>query len=108
MALEQLPKEAKAIHHSDRGSQYCCHEYVKRLQARGLSISMTESDHCAENALAERLNGILKTEYRLGQEFPTKELGRRATEQSIPLYNVRRPHRALKYRTPQQVHQLGL
>jgi len=108
MALEQLPRETKAIHHSDRGSQYCCHEYVKRLQARGLSISMTESDHCAENALAERMNGILKTEYRLGQEFPSKELGRRATEQSIPLYNVRRPHRALKYRTPEQVHQLGL
>lgn len=108
MALEQLPREAKPIHHSDRGSQYCSHEYVERLQARGLSISMTQSDHCAENALAERMNGIFKTEYRLGQKFATKELGRKATEQSIPLYNQRRPHSALKYRTPEQVHQFGL
>jgi len=108
MALEQLPAGAKPIHHSDRGSQYCCHEYVGRLQARGLGISMTESDHCAENALAERVNGIFKGEYGLGQEFGTKELGRRATLQSIPLYNVRRPHRSLNYRTPETVHRLGL
>lgn len=108
MALEQLPAGAKPIHHSDRGSQYCCHQYVEQLQAHGLGISMTQSDHCAENALAERLNGILKGEYGLDRQFCTKQLGRSATLQSIPLYNVRRPHQALNYRTPEQVHEVGL
>jgi len=60
MALQQLPSGAKPIHHSDRGSQYCCHEYVNRSAAAGLTMSMTETDHCAENALAERMNGISK------------------------------------------------
>jgi putative transposase len=63
MALSGMPPGATPIHHSDRGSQYCCHEYVNRLGAKGLRVSMTEVDHCAENALAERMNGILKSEY---------------------------------------------
>ncbi len=71
-ALEDLPPESRPIHHSDQGSQYCCHEYVKRLAERALPVSMTESNHCAENALAERMNGILKQEYGLGTEFNTQ------------------------------------
>jgi len=71
-ALGELPEGSRPIHHSDQGSQYCCHEYVRRLQERGLPISMTEVNHCAENALAERMNGILKQEYGLGVEFGTK------------------------------------
>ena len=62
MALADLPKGATLIHHSDRGVQYCSHEYVENLTDAGLGISMTEKDHCAENALAERVNGILKQE----------------------------------------------
>jgi putative transposase len=104
MALRALPAGAKPIHHSDRGSQYCCHEYVNRLVDRGLAISMTESNHCAENALAERMNGILKSEYGLGQEFKTKEDARRAANQAVHLYNTRRPHSALNFRFPQEVH----
>ncbi len=107
-ALNQLPAGAQPIHHSDQGSQYCCHEYVQRLQERGLPISMTESNHCAENALAERINGILKQEYGLGVEFPTKAAARRAVNQAIWLYNTKRPHTALGYRVPEQVHQFGL
>ena len=107
-ALAQLPTHCKPIHHSDQGSQYCCHEYVKRLQERGLGISMTETNHCAENALAERMNGILKQEYGLGFEFPSKADARRAVAQSIQLYNTKRPHTALDYRVPQEVHQSGL
>lgn len=107
-ALAQLAQERKPIHHSDQGSQYCCHEYVKRLQERGLRISMTETNHCAENALAERMNGILKQEYGLGSEFASKTDARRAVEQSIGLYNTKRPHTALSYRVPQEVHQSGL
>src|SRR5512141_441658 len=74
-ALTGLPAGCKPIHHSDQGSQYCCHEYVRRLQERELPISMTELNHCAENALAERMNGILKQEYGLGLELATKAVG---------------------------------
>ncbi len=107
-ALKQLPADAQPIHHSDQGSQYCSHEYVNRLQDRGLAISMTESNHCAENALAERMNGILKQEYGLGLEFPTKAAARRAVGQAVWLYNTRRPHTELGYRVPAQVHQSRL
>jgi putative transposase len=103
-AFAELPEYSKPIHHSDQGCQYCCHDYVKQLQERGLQISMTESDHCAENALAERMNGILKQEYGLGAEFPTKASARLAAQQGIHLYNTQRPHSALGYRLPAQVH----
>jgi transposase InsO family protein len=107
-ALKDLPTHRKPIHHSDQGSQYCCHEYVKRLRAHGLAISMTESNHCAENALAERMNGILKQEYGLGAEFATKAQARQAVPQGVWLYNSKRPHTALGYRVPNEVHQAGL
>lgn len=107
-AVAQLPAGAKPIHHSDQGSQYCCHEYVRRLEAYGIGISMTQRNHCAENALAERMNGIFKQEYGLGTEFATKADARRAVPQSIWLYNTQRPHTALGYRTPEEVHQGSL
>ena len=106
MALAVLPEGARPIHHSDRGSQYCSHEYVERLERRGLPVSMTESNHCAENALAERMNGILKQEYGLGQDFARKSQGRAAVRQAVWLYNTQRPHTALGYRTPVEVHQM--
>jgi transposase InsO family protein len=105
-AVAQMPAGAKPIHHSDQGTQYCCHEYVNWLVAHGLSMSMTETDHCAENALAERMNGILKSEYGLGGEFQTKASARLAVDQAVHLYNTRRPHTALKMRTPAEVHSL--
>lgn len=104
MALKQLPHGVQPIHHSDRGSQYCCHEYVELTRSRGLSMSMTETDHCAENALAERMNGILKSEYGLDQRFKTKSQSRKAVEQAVGLYGTRRPHSALGNRFPAQVH----
>jgi transposase InsO family protein len=104
MALQQLGPGERPIHHSDRGSQYCCHEYVQLAATRGLVMSMTESDHCAENALAERMNGILKSEYGLDQCFKSKALSRRAVDQAIHLYDTRRPHSALGYRFPAAVH----
>jgi transposase InsO family protein len=107
-ALAELPEGQRPIHHSDQGSQYCCHEYVQRLQEWGLGISMTESNHCAENALAERMNGILKQEYGLGVEFVTKATAHQAVQQGIKLYNTRRPHNSLGKRTPAQVHQASL
>lgn len=107
VALKMLPEQARPIHHSDRGSQYCCHEYVGRLAARQLGVSMTEVDHCAENAQAERMNGILKQEYGLGAEFACKEDALRAVNQGIWLYNNKRLHTALGYRVPEEVHRFG-
>ena len=104
MALASLPEGVHPIHHSDRGIQYCSHEYVNRLRSRGLSISMTERDHCAENALAERVNGILKIEYSLGMKFETKAQALREVKQAVHLYNTRRPHLALDYAVPEAVH----
>jgi putative transposase len=108
LALKGLPKGSKPIHHSDQGSQYCCHEYVKLLDEHELGISMTERDHCAENALAERMNGILKQEYGLGVKFATKEDARRAVREAVWLYNTKRPHTALGYQVPEEVHRFGL
>jgi putative transposase len=107
MALAQLPAGARPVHHSDRGSQYCCHEYVDRLTGRGLGVSMTERDHCAENALAERMNGILKSEYGLGRRLKGKQEAQDAVDQAVVLYNTRRPHTALGYRFPAAVHSLA-
>jgi len=107
MALAEKPEVSKPIHHSDRGSQYCSHLYVDKLKEYGMNISMTEENHCAENALAERINGILKQEYGLGHEFRNTEQALKAVEQAIYLYNNRRPHTSLKMKTPVQVHSLA-
>jgi putative transposase len=64
------------------------------------------SNHCAENALAERMNGILKSEYALDQEFKTKESAGLAVDQAVSLYNRRPPHTSLGYRVPEEVHSL--
>ena len=106
-ALQEMPQGARPIHHSDRGSQYCCHEYVKLVIDRRMTVSMTEKDHCAENALAERMNGIIKGEYGLGRKFKTKASVLCAVEQAVYLYNTRRPHTALGNRFPDQVHSLA-
>ena len=104
MALRQLPVGGQVIHHSDRRVQYCCRDYVALARARGVRLSMTETNHCAENALAERMNGILKSEYGLNRCFKTKAQSRRAVAEAIYLYGTRRPHTALGYRLPAQVH----
>lgn len=106
MALQGLRSDEKPIHHSDRGSQYASHAYVQRAQHAGLKMSMTEIHHSAENALAERVNGILKQEYWLDADFGDKPEARQATVQAVNLYNTRRPHTALGFKTPEMVHGL--
>ena len=86
-ALKTLPKGAHPIHHSDRGCQYCCHQFVDRCQQAGIELSMTEVLHCYENAKAERVNGILKQEYGLGGTFRTKDMACQALKQAVQLYN---------------------
>ncbi len=105
MALAQLPEGKAVYHHSDRGCQYCSHLYVERARAIGLTLSMTEENHCYENAMAERVNGILKQEYWLGSCFRTKAQALAAVDEAVRLYNTRRPHLALKYKTPEEIHQ---
>ena len=104
MALRALPSGSKTIHHSDRGSQYCCGAYVEKLLRRGLRISMAEENHCYENSQAERLNGILKQEYGLGGCFQSKSDVCGAVREAVMLYNCRRPHQSLGYRCPMEVH----
>jgi len=104
MALKGLPPGERPIHHSDRGCQYASHAYVQAAQKAGLTMSMTEKNHSAENALAERVNGILKQEYWLDANFENRQQARQATARGIHLYNTRRPHTALGFATPQQVH----
>lgn len=103
-ALSDLPADTVPIHHSDRGCQYCCHQYADRLRERGIPMSMTEENHCYENATAERLNGILKQEYGLRMTFRDIDQAQEAVAQAISLYNNRRPHTSLDYRTPAEVH----
>lgn len=107
VALKDLPPDRWPIHHSDRGCQYCCHEYVAVLRQRGLPISMTEQNHCYENCYAERVNGILKDELNLDARFRTRAQAYRAIEQAIGIYNHRRLHTSLGLRTPAEVHQLA-
>lgn len=104
MALAQLPAGVRTMHHSDRGTQYCCHEYVAMLEAAGVAISMTQENHCYENAKAERLNGILKQEYGLGDTLAKTDDARSLARQAVMLYNTHRPHTALGYRCPGAVH----
>jgi transposase InsO family protein len=104
MALASLGGGAKPVHHSDRGCQYASHLYVGKLREAGLQISMTEELHCYENALAERVNGILKQEYYIGSCFRNKNQAEEAVKQAVYLYNTRRPHKSLDYETPEKMH----
>jgi len=104
MALSSLRGGAKPVHHSDRGCQYASHLYVGKLQEAGLQVSMTEELHCYENAMAERVNGILKQEYHIGSCFRNKNQAKAAVKEAVYLYNTRRPHKSLDYETPDKMH----
>ena len=103
-ARGQLPASHRAMHHSDRGCQYCCGAYIEALEQAGLSISMTQENHCYENAQAERLNGILKQEYGLGRRFESLAAAQAGVREAVTLYNHFRPHVSLGYRIPREVH----
>ena len=94
----------KLIHHSDRGIQYCSNVYTNELKRKKIEISMTEDNHCYENAIAERVNGILKDEFYLDQTFFSKVQAKKAAKNAIKLYNTKRLHLSLDYKTPNYVH----
>ena len=104
MTLKQCGSPEDVIHHSDRGIQYCCNEYVKLLTKNKMLISMTEENHCYENAIAERVNGILKQEFLLDETFADKSSALKAVREAIMSYNTRRPHWSLSLCTPAQIH----
>ena len=103
IAAKTILPGQRVIHHSDRGCQYCCHQYMDKLNEYNILASMTEANHCYENAMAERVNGILKQEFELDQKFRTKKQAIAAFYQAIEIYNNRRPHMSLNYRTPAEV-----
>jgi transposase InsO family protein len=103
-ALSALPKRASIIHHSDRGIQYCCEEYTTLLHRCGAKISMTEGNHVYENAVAERVNGILKDEFMLGETLASFEIAREMVREAIAIYNEERPHQSLGYEKPSVRH----
>lgn len=106
MALARLPTslEHPLWHHSDRGVQYCCGKYVELLQDRGIGISMTENGDPLENAIAERINGILKSEYLNQYGITNIKDARKCLQSSIELYNNERPHFSIGLLTPELVH----
>jgi len=93
------------LHHSDRGIQYCSKAYVDVLIHHGCQISMTQNGDPYENAMAERINGILKQEWKLDQTFADFEQAKTAVEHAIYHYNHSRPHASCDYLTPIQAHQ---
>jgi transposase InsO family protein len=100
MAAKTVGPGKDVVAHSDRGCQYGSHAYRDLLDALGWKSSMTEELHCYENGMAERLNGILKGECFLDRHFKTKAEARKAIEEAIWIYNHRRLHEKLGYKTP--------
>jgi transposase InsO family protein len=107
MAIRGRKTRAKLIHHSDRGIQYCSSYYQQLHEKHEITCSMTDGYDCYQNALAERVNGILKNEFLLQTPKDLREATQMIKE-SIHIYNHERPHLALKYKTPDAVHQASL
>lgn len=104
MALAGISNADGVIHHSDRGFQFCSPRYTRILEKHNVRISMTEEDHVYENAVAERINGILKTEFLLGEQLRSLDHACRLAAESIKTYNEQRLHMSLGYRTPSEFY----
>jgi putative transposase len=109
MAVSSEGVKPGLIHHSDRGIQYCCNDYVNYLKGSNINISMTEKGDPYENAIAERVNGILKDEYELCETFPDYQAALEAVKTAVYKYNNKRPHRSVDMLFPVDAHnQTGL
>lgn len=113
-ALEIAFKNAKienfseTIHHSDRGCQYRSSQYTGYLKEKGCKISMSRSGNPYDNAVMERINGILKDEFLLDETYLDIDAVKKAVKQAVKTYNERRPHLSLNYKTPCSVYEDGL
>lgn len=96
------------IHHSDRGTQYCAHVYTSMLRKNDIKISMTENSDPLENAVAERINGILKNEYLCHFNFKSRNQAEKMLPEIVKRYNTLRPHLSINMRTPDEVHEKQL
>ncbi len=105
MASKDEKRTDKLIHHSDRGVQYCCQEYVSTIEQLAIQLSMTEKGDPYENAIAERVNGILKTEFNLGDTFESYEAIKQAVDEAVRKYNNLRIHDSCDRLTPIQAHE---
>jgi len=104
MALATRLNDQPLIHHSDRGTQYCSQAYTNLLKKKGIDISMTQSGNPRDNAIAERVNGILKMEL-LSDNYVNIGTANQSVKQAINVYNTRRPHSSLDMLTPEVAHQ---
>lgn len=103
-ALAQKPKDAIVVHHSDRGIQYCSTAYTNLLQENNCMISMTENGDPYENAIAERVNGILKTEL-ISKHYSDVDTASKHISRCITIYNYKRRHTSLNWQIPAHVHE---
>jgi len=108
MALANLQSVTNLYHHSDRGIQYCSEEYVKLLNEHQIKISMSQTGDPLDNAIAERVNGIIKNEYLCSYKVNTIREARKVLDFVIELYNKERPHRSNGNLTPNQIHTTNL
>jgi putative transposase len=97
-------KHKNIIHHSDRGIQYCCPDYSQYAESKGFILSTTQQYDPYENAIAERINGILKYEFGLRNNIKSVEIAQKVTSQAVELYNNLRMHWSLDFKKPQEVH----
>jgi putative transposase len=104
MAFQTASNLSQLVHHSDRGIQYCSYAYTDLLDQNGVRISMAAAGNCYENALAERVNGILKDEFNLDVTFKNTEQAIQTVHQSIYIYNQHRPHWGINLKTPNACH----
>ena len=103
MALSTHLTDQPLIHHSDRGTQYCSKAYTELLKRKGIAISMTQSGNPRDNAIAERVNGILKMEF-LDRKFDNVNQAYKAVKSAIEIYNTVRIHSSLNMLTPDKAH----
>ena len=92
------------IHHSDRGIQYCCPDFSEFAKAKQMTLSTTQNSSPYENAVAERINGILKQEFGLGKTIPNLKTAQKMVKQAIEIYNKQRRHYSLELKTPEFAH----
>src|SRR5688572_31419085 len=104
MALKNRKYKDNLVHHSDRGLQYCSAGYIRTLQKASIAISMTEDGSPYDNAIAERVNGILKDEFYLDEVFDHPSQLQLQVAQSINTYNNKRPHESNHLLTPMEMH----
>jgi len=97
-------KRKSTIHHSDRGFQYCSYPYIDELRGNGIHVSMGEVGNCYDNAMAERVNGILKSEFNLDATFRDLGHAQKAAREAISIYNEKRPHMAIGLKMPTELY----